>query len=161
VHPTTATMDALSIDGRLCILDWGMTLGVPKNLQYSPLEFIAHINVEDYDAIPQDFINLGFSDATPERLQASGITEGLSFGLYLTMLLDTGVLHCDPHKGNLLRTIDGRLCILDWGMTLGVPKDLQYSLLKFIAHINVEDYDTIPQDDGNNITGNNIHMIDM
>ncbi|KAL3908437.1 MAG: hypothetical protein SGARI_003063, partial [Bacillariaceae sp.] len=66
-------------DGKLCILDWGMTLDVPKDLQYSLLEFIAHINVEDFDAIPQDFINLGFSDATPERLQASGITEGLSF----------------------------------------------------------------------------------
>ena len=62
------------------------------------------------------------------------------------MLLDTGVLHCDPHKGNLLRTTDGRLCILDWGMTLEVPKDLQYALLEFIAHINVEDYDAIPQD---------------
>ena len=34
---------------------------------------------------------------------------------YLTMLLDTGVLHADPHPGNLLRTADGRLCILDWG----------------------------------------------
>lgn len=66
-------------DGKLCILDWGMTLSVPSDLQYSLLEFIAHINIEDYDAIPQDFINLGFSDATPERLQASGITEGLSF----------------------------------------------------------------------------------
>ena len=62
------------------------------------------------------------------------------------MLLDTGVLHCDPHLGNLLRTTDGRLCILDWGMTLDVPKDLQYALLEFIAHINVEDYDAIPQD---------------
>jgi hypothetical protein len=62
------------------------------------------------------------------------------------MLLDTGVLHCDPHKGNLLRTTDGKLCILDWGMTLEVPRDLQYALLEFIAHINVEDYDAIPQD---------------
>lgn len=58
-----------------------MTLDVPRDLQYALLEFIAHINVEDYDAIPQDFINLGFSppDVTPERLQNSGITEGLSF----------------------------------------------------------------------------------
>ena len=58
-----------------------MTLDVPSDLQYALLEFIAHINVEDYDAIPQDFINLGFSppDVTPERLQQSGITEGLSF----------------------------------------------------------------------------------
>jgi len=72
--------------------------------------------------------------------------EPLLVQAYLTMLLDTGVLHCDPHKGNLLRTTDGRLCILDWGMTLDVPKDLQYALLEFIAHINVEDYDAIPQD---------------
>jgi hypothetical protein len=58
-----------------------MTLDVPRDLQYSLLEFIAHINIEDYDAIPQDFINLGFTppDVTPERLQSSGITEGLSF----------------------------------------------------------------------------------
>ena len=62
------------------------------------------------------------------------------------MLLDTGVLHCDPHPGNLLRTYDGRLCILDWGMTLQVPNDLQYALLEFIAHVNTEDLDAIPRD---------------
>ena len=67
-------------DGKLCILDWGMTLGVPNDLQYALLEFIAHINSEDYDAIPQDFISLGFSpeNVSLERLQSSGITEGLS-----------------------------------------------------------------------------------
>ena len=58
-----------------------MTLAVPRDLQYALLEFIAHINAEDYDNIPQDFINLGFSpaDVSLERLQSSGITEGLSF----------------------------------------------------------------------------------
>lgn len=58
-----------------------MTLAVPNDLQYALLEFIAHINVEDYDSIPQDFINLGFTpeNVTPERLARSGITEGLSF----------------------------------------------------------------------------------
>ena len=58
-----------------------MTLTVPNSLQYALLEFIAHINTEDYDSIPQDFINLGFSpaDVSLERLQNSGITEGLSF----------------------------------------------------------------------------------
>lgn len=45
------------------------------------LELIAHINIEDYDAIPQDFINLGFSPegVTADRLKSSGITEGLTF----------------------------------------------------------------------------------
>lgn len=81
-------------------------------------------------------------DASPDVPRLCGV----AINAYLTMLLDTGVLHCDPHKGNLLRTTDGRLCILDWGMTLDVPKDLQYALLEFIAHINVEDYDAIPQD---------------
>merc|ERR1740139_1571239 len=71
---------------------------------------------------------------------------GVAINAYLTMLLDTGVLHCDPHPGNLLRTTDGKLCILDWGMTLEVPEGLQYSLLEFIAHINTEDYDSIPND---------------
>ena len=81
-------------------------------------------------------------DASPDvpRLCAVAINA------YMTMLLDTGVLHCDPHPGNLLRTTDGRLCILDWGMTLGVPTDLQYSLIEFIAHVNAEDYDAMPQD---------------
>jgi len=81
-------------------------------------------------------------DASPDVPRLCGV----AINAYLTMLLDTGVLHCDPHLGNLLRTTDGRLCILDWGMTLDVPKDLQYALLEFIAHINVEDYDAIPQD---------------
>jgi len=71
---------------------------------------------------------------------------GVAINAYLTMLLDTGVLHCDPHPGNLLRTNDGRLCILDWGMTLSVPNDLQYALLEFIAHINTQDFEALPQD---------------
>jgi len=37
-----------------------------------------------------------------------------------------------------LRTTDGKLCVLDWGMTLQVPPDLQYALLEFIAHVNSE-----------------------
>jgi hypothetical protein len=42
---------------------------------------IAHLNTEDYEAIPQDFINLGFTPegVSAERLRASGITDGLSF----------------------------------------------------------------------------------
>jgi predicted unusual protein kinase regulating ubiquinone biosynthesis (AarF/ABC1/UbiB family) len=61
-----------------------------------------------------------------ERLAASTSNDvprlcGVALNAYLTMLLDTGTLHCDPHPGNLLRTPDGRLCILDWGMVIQVP----------------------------------------
>lgn len=56
------------------------------------------------------------------------------------------IIFYSPHPGNLLRTTDGRLCILDWGMTLDLPKDLQYGLLEFIAHVNAEDFDQLPED---------------
>ena len=105
-------------------------------------------------------------DASPDVPRLCGV----AINAYLTMLLDTGVLHCDPHPGdccasclrrrgvtltfphphpypgNLLRTSDGKLCILDWGMTIGVPEDLQYSLIEFIAHVNAEDYEAMPLD---------------
>ena len=51
-------------------------------MQYALLEFISHVISEDYDAMPNDFINLGFSpvDKLPQ-LKSSGLTEGLAFAL--------------------------------------------------------------------------------
>ena len=60
-------------------------------------------------------------DASPDVPRLCGV----AINAYLTMLLDTGVLHCDPHPGNLLRSKEGKLVILDWGMTQAVPEDLQ------------------------------------
>jgi predicted unusual protein kinase regulating ubiquinone biosynthesis (AarF/ABC1/UbiB family) len=86
-----------------------------------------------------------------EKLAASGSEDvprlcGVALNAYLTMLLDTGSLHCDPHPGNLLRTSDGRLCILDFGMCLDVPQDLQLSLLEFIANLQGQNYEQLPDD---------------
>jgi len=86
-----------------------------------------------------------------ERLAASGADDvprlcGVALNAYLTMLLDTGSLHCDPHPGNLLRTPDGRLCILDFGMCLEVPQDLQLALLEFIADLQSKNYERVPED---------------
>lgn len=86
-----------------------------------------------------------------ERLATSDAKDvprlcGVALNAYLTMLLDTGALHCDPHPGNLMRTRDGRLCILDFGMVLDVKKDLQLSLLEFIADLSADEYDRVPDD---------------
>ena len=35
---------------------------------------------------------------------------------YLIQLLETGFLHADPHPGNLIRTPEGQICILDFGL---------------------------------------------
>ncbi|KAG7347087.1 ABC1 family-domain containing protein [Nitzschia inconspicua] len=70
----------------------------------------------------------------------------VALNAYLVMLLELKSLHCDPHPGNLLRTKDGKLCILDFGMTLNVDPNLQYSLLEYIAHCSSDNYDKVPED---------------
>jgi hypothetical protein len=64
----------------------------------------------------------------------------LAMSTYLEMMLSDGVLHCDPHPGNLLRTADGRLCILDWGLVTTIEPELQLTLIEHVAHLTAEDY---------------------
>jgi hypothetical protein len=65
---------------------------------------------------------------------------------YLTMMLECGILHCDPHPGNLKRTPDGRLCILDWGLVTVLQPDLQLAYIEHIAHLTSKDYAKLPAD---------------
>jgi predicted unusual protein kinase regulating ubiquinone biosynthesis (AarF/ABC1/UbiB family) len=70
----------------------------------------------------------------------------IAMNTYLTMLLELGLLHCDPHPGNLLRTGDGKLCILDWGMVTRLDPGLQLTLIEHVAHLTSGDYAEIPRD---------------
>jgi predicted unusual protein kinase regulating ubiquinone biosynthesis (AarF/ABC1/UbiB family) len=86
-----------------------------------------------------------------ERLDKSSKSDvtvlcSIAMNTYLTMLLELGLLHCDPHPGNLLRTPDGRLCILDWGMVTRLSPDLQLTLIEHVAHLTSADYAEIPRD---------------
>lgn len=65
---------------------------------------------------------------------------------YLFQLLDSGFLHADPHPGNLLRTPDGRLCILDFGLVSEVDPDKRIHLVEYIAHLTMEDWEGLTQD---------------
>ncbi|KAH6770223.1 Protein kinase superfamily protein [Perilla frutescens var. hirtella] len=65
---------------------------------------------------------------------------------YLKQLLDTGFFHADPHPGNLIRTPDGKLAILDFGLVTKLTDDQKYGMIEAIAHLIHRDYAAIVKD---------------
>ena len=61
-------------------------------------------------------------------------------------LLETGLLHADPHPGNLLRTADGKICILDFGLMAEVAPERRIALVEYIAHLSVQDWNGVAKD---------------
>jgi hypothetical protein len=61
-------------------------------------------------------------------------------------LLETGLLHADPHPGNLLRTADGKICILDFGLMTEVEPERRLALVEYIAHLSVQDWRGVAKD---------------
>jgi aarF domain-containing kinase len=66
--------------------------------------------------------------------------------VYLTQLLETGELHADPHVGNLLMLPDGRVAILDWGLTQPVTPRQRAALLSYVAHLTSQDWPNVARD---------------
>lgn len=65
---------------------------------------------------------------------------------YLKQLLDTGFFHADPHPGNLIRTPDGKLAILDFGLVTKLTDDQKYGMIEAISHLIHRDYPRIVKD---------------
>ncbi|KAF5827893.1 ABC1 family-domain-containing protein [Dunaliella salina] len=65
---------------------------------------------------------------------------------YLIQLLETGILHADPHPGNLMRTPDGKVVILDFGLITEVTEEQQVALVEYIAHLTCEDWEAVSHD---------------
>lgn len=65
---------------------------------------------------------------------------------FLKQLLDTGFFHADPHPGNLIRTPDGQLAILDFGLMTQIDDDIKFGMVEAIAHLIHRDYEAIVQD---------------
>ncbi|EDY20875.1 ABC-1 domain protein [Chthoniobacter flavus Ellin428] len=54
------------------------------------------------------------------------------FRAYLQQILVDGFFHADPHPGNVFLTNDGRIALLDLGMTARIDGTLQEQLLKLL-----------------------------
>lgn len=64
----------------------------------------------------------------------------------LRQLLDYGFFHADPHPGNLLVKLDGKLAYLDFGMMSQVGSEQRYGLIEAIVHLVNRDFDALSRD---------------
>lgn len=92
--------------------------------------------VEDFTAervLTMEFVegrNVGaLSPLARMEMQGEELLEQL-FRAYLHQALVDGLVHADPHPGNIFLTDDGRLALLDLGMVMHVPPGLQNGLLQ-------------------------------
>ncbi|CAA6659539.1 unnamed protein product [Spirodela intermedia] len=69
-------------------------------------------------------------------------------GVYcsLSQLLDYGFYHADPHPGNLLRTTDGKLAYLDFGMMGEFKQELRDGFIQACVHLVNRDFDELAKD---------------
>ncbi len=65
----------------------------------------------------------------PEALAKEGLRAAIK------QILDDGFFHADPHPGNLLITNEGRICLMDWGMTGRLSERDRYELIDFLKSV--------------------------
>jgi predicted unusual protein kinase regulating ubiquinone biosynthesis (AarF/ABC1/UbiB family) len=68
-------------------------------------------------------------------IQGDVLAEEL-FKAYLKQVLIDGFFHADPHPGNIFLTDDGRVALLDLGMTGRVSSNMQENLLRLLLAIS-------------------------
>eukprot|EP00198_Chlamydomonas_reinhardtii_P004341 XP_001693677.1 predicted protein [Chlamydomonas reinhardtii] len=64
----------------------------------------------------------------------------------LEQMLEEGFYHADPHPGNLLRTPDGRLAYLDFGMMGQIDEKTRNALMTATLHLVNREYGRLAED---------------
>ena len=64
----------------------------------------------------------------------------------LSQLLESGFYHADPHPGNLLRTTEGKLAYLDFGMMGQMPQVTREALIRAAVHLVNREFDALAKD---------------
>lgn len=78
------------------------------------------------------------TELEPDSIEARRVARVGSRSLFHQILID-GYFHADPHVGNLRLLDDGRLCLLDWGMTGQLTQRMRYGLLDlFLAFVRAD-----------------------
>lgn len=69
----------------------------------------------------------------PETLAKQGLRAAIN------QILKDGFFHADPHPGNLLITRDGRICLIDWGMTGRLTERDRFKLIYLLKSVLEKD----------------------
>ncbi|KAL8533092.1 hypothetical protein ACS0TY_009370 [Phlomoides rotata] len=64
----------------------------------------------------------------------------------LIQLLETGLMHADPHSGNLRYTSSGKIGFLDFGLLCRMEKKHQFAMLSSVVHIVNGDWASLVHD---------------
>uniref|UniRef100_A0A6N2L2K4 Protein kinase domain-containing protein n=1 Tax=Salix viminalis TaxID=40686 RepID=A0A6N2L2K4_SALVM len=69
-------------------------------------------------------------------------------GVYCSFnqLLEYGFYHADPHPGNLLRTYDGKLAYIDFGMMGEFKQEFRDGFIEACLHLVNRDFDALAKD---------------
>ncbi|MFN5873499.1 MAG: hypothetical protein AN484_09240 [Aphanizomenon flos-aquae WA102] len=99
--------------------------------------------------LTMEWIN-GIKLTQPEKIAALGVNARylIEVGVQcsLRQLLEHGFFHADPHPGNLLATMDGKLAYLDFGMMSEVKPAQRYGLIEAIVHVVNREFDSLAKD---------------
>ncbi|MED6112312.1 hypothetical protein PIB30_060592 [Stylosanthes scabra] len=112
-----------------------------------------------YGSIPDVVIPVMYKDYTTRKVLVMEWVEGkklsevkdlylIEVGVYCSFnqLLECGFYHADPHPGNLLRTYDGKLAYLDFGMTGEFSQELRDGFIQACLHLVNRDFDALSKD---------------
>jgi ubiquinone biosynthesis protein len=76
------------------------------------------------------------------EIEGAVLAEAL-FGAYLQQILVDGFFHADPHPGNILLTTDGRLALIDLGMTARLPQSIQDRIVRLLVAVSERNADEV------------------
>ncbi|KAM1120958.1 hypothetical protein ACFX19_002740 [Malus domestica] len=112
-----------------------------------------------YGGIPDVLVPEMYLDYTTRRVLVMEWVEGQKLSevndLYLVevgtycsfnQLLECGFYHADPHPGNLLRTFDGKLAYLDFGMMGEFNQELRIGFIEASLHLVNRDFGALAKD---------------
>ncbi|MGA2868860.1 MAG: AarF/UbiB family protein [Verrucomicrobiota bacterium] len=112
-----------------------------RNLQQFPHIFVP-LPVVDFSSrhvLTMDYVEgakiTALSPLVRMELNGNALAEEF-FQAYLKQVLVDGFFHADPHPGNIFLTQDGRLALLDLGMTGRLTVGMQENLLRLLLAVS-------------------------